>query len=578
MGIATFSRSNEFGRKTSFSHRVMRAPLLGRLAPLLLLFIGLYATLGHWLLGESGAHFGRIVLGDLGDTRFNLYLLEHSYRWLHSSPLHRDFWSPPFFSPHPGVTAYSDTLITVAPVYWLWRNLGFQPYHALHLWLASMSICNFIVCYFFLSHVLKCDRLGSTCGAYLFTFANSRWAHLSHIQLIPHFFALLSLYFAIRYLREPQARLRRASIFALCLVSQAYASFYLAWFVGIIGVLFLLVAYSLPESRRQLLQYPQPSWQSLFFAASLLVAGLLPLALRYLQASADVGLRSTGEIDYFLPPLAALGYHGSAHLLYPTVFQSLIETNVAHEHQLGFGFITLMLALVGLLVSIPRTWRIPLLATLLLCSILTGVASLWLSIAPYLPGGLALRAIGRIHLSLLLIWSIGIAALVSHVGSLAPISTKTMLKKNFLLAALVLALIAEQIRTPHHFDSGDESLPVSVLTQAMVQASPSCQVFYYASTGGKLEPWRYHLDMMWAGIHSGRAVINGYSGNSPPQWELYDCKIRSKSDRPRIYQALKDWSNSYGLAMSETCWLLPSQDAEANPLVAYPLAQLTNSY
>ena len=40
--------------------------------------------------------FGAIP-GDLGDARFNMYVLEHGHRWL--MRLDQSFWSAPFFIP-----------------------------------------------------------------------------------------------------------------------------------------------------------------------------------------------------------------------------------------------------------------------------------------------------------------------------------------------------------------------------------------------------------------------------------------------------------------------------------------------
>ncbi|MCA9072920.1 MAG: hypothetical protein KDA84_28550, partial [Planctomycetaceae bacterium] len=61
---------------------------------------------------------------DPGDTRFNHYVLEHSYRWVIGEPLHRELWNPPIFAPQDNVLAYSDTLLAVAPIYWGLRGMG----------------------------------------------------------------------------------------------------------------------------------------------------------------------------------------------------------------------------------------------------------------------------------------------------------------------------------------------------------------------------------------------------------------------------------------------------------------------
>src|SRR5687768_1748130 len=78
----------------------------------------------------------RLIQTDLGDTRLNMYLLEHSYRWVRGEPSHGDFWSPPFFYPAHNTAAYTDLLLGAAPLFWAWRVLGAVPDTAFQLWTA----------------------------------------------------------------------------------------------------------------------------------------------------------------------------------------------------------------------------------------------------------------------------------------------------------------------------------------------------------------------------------------------------------------------------------------------------------
>ncbi len=63
------------------------------------------------------------------DGRVNNYILEHHWLWLNGILLHNSFWDLPFFYPTKNVLAYTDTLFSLAPFYWLWRAIGFvqQP-------------------------------------------------------------------------------------------------------------------------------------------------------------------------------------------------------------------------------------------------------------------------------------------------------------------------------------------------------------------------------------------------------------------------------------------------------------------
>ena len=65
-----------------------------------------------------GYDFSRVP-GDLGDARFNNYVLEHFYQWISGTV--QGYWNAAFFYPYSGTMAFSDTLLGSAPLYALFR-------------------------------------------------------------------------------------------------------------------------------------------------------------------------------------------------------------------------------------------------------------------------------------------------------------------------------------------------------------------------------------------------------------------------------------------------------------------------
>ena len=59
------------------------------------------------------------IPGDRGDARFNLYLLEHSYKYV--SGQESGFWDVGFFYPHQNVLAYSDNFFS-APSWFMFPS------------------------------------------------------------------------------------------------------------------------------------------------------------------------------------------------------------------------------------------------------------------------------------------------------------------------------------------------------------------------------------------------------------------------------------------------------------------------
>src|SRR5438132_10710047 len=111
-----------------------------------------------FLLGIS--LFFRIdqIPGELVDTRFNMYVLEHGYRWL----MHRDssFWSAPFFYPAPNVITYSDNHLGSFLFYSVFRILGAGRETAFQLWAVTIFSLNYFVTWIVLRRQ-QCHAVGA---------------------------------------------------------------------------------------------------------------------------------------------------------------------------------------------------------------------------------------------------------------------------------------------------------------------------------------------------------------------------------------------------------------------------------
>jgi hypothetical protein len=166
---------------------------------ILLFGCALVCLMVHFPMLASGL---RLTQADLLDSRFNHYLLEHSYLWLNHDPNHASFWNAPFEYPAPNVLAYSDVMICFAPPYWAWRAVGFLPDTAFQLWMLTVAAINFLMAFFVLRRGMRFRTAGAWCGAVLFAAMGSRAAQLEHQQLYCQFYVLLTLYALIRLFNE----------------------------------------------------------------------------------------------------------------------------------------------------------------------------------------------------------------------------------------------------------------------------------------------------------------------------------------------------------------------------------------
>ena len=148
------------------------------------------------------AYFGPLlsgldaVPGDLGDARFNIFVLEHVYRWLggHEPSL----LSPPMFWPYPYTLGFSDTHAGTAWVYALLRTGGLDQYQSFANWVVLGYFATFAAAY----HVArKFDLAPLVAGTFAFAFAFSLPAihQIGHAQLAWRVAVPYCFWFALRY-------------------------------------------------------------------------------------------------------------------------------------------------------------------------------------------------------------------------------------------------------------------------------------------------------------------------------------------------------------------------------------------
>ena len=186
---------------------VVDKPLMKRiflpqfLAPISCWILGLWLSFYPTLLSGFA-----LVQGDLGDARFNHYVLEHGFRWISGDPRHASFWDFSFFYPTPLVGSYGDVLLGVAPLYWMLRFAEQSPDTSFQLWQVAVLSLNYLSFYLLLRHLLGYTWWACGCGAFLFAFGSVRTVHFLHPQFLPQFYSVLVLYAAGRLLQTVHSK------------------------------------------------------------------------------------------------------------------------------------------------------------------------------------------------------------------------------------------------------------------------------------------------------------------------------------------------------------------------------------
>jgi hypothetical protein len=478
------------------------------------LVVGLFMACYPMILSAGDA-----VPGDSGDARLVNYLLEHTYLWLKQEPLHSGLWSLPIFYPEPNTGAYSDVLLGAGPLYWCWRLLGLGPDTAFQLWLIAVIVLNYVCAYMFLRRCLRLGPLAGAFGAFLFAFASPRLAQLCHAQLQAQFWSVLCCYALWRVFQaaggsesKPPSRLRPRAwiwLFFLSTVGQIYTSYYLGWFLAL--GLTVAAGWGLATSRGRahLIAIVRLYPGTLLLGSVMAAVPLADMAHHYLEAARRTGWANRDAVMQGIPAFGDWLSRGPGTLLqYPDIPGDVAMPERTVEHALGLGLVTTVVAALGLYQARRReTARLLLLASFTIFLVVTAWGperSLWQAVYPCVPGGAAIRALGRVVLLLLLPAAVGAAYWVQKQRRLA------------LVLPLIGLCVLEQARVVPTYSKGEHRQAVA---RVAAQIVPGCRAFYLVPTEpGPGSAIACQLDAMWAGLEASVPTVNGYSGRFPPGW------------------------------------------------------------
>ena len=284
---------------------------------------------------------------DPGDTRLNNYILEHGYQWILNNPLHKYFWNPPIFFPAPNTAAYSDIILSSAPIYWLCRLSGLYWDTSFQLWMMAVLSLNYLMAIILFRQGLGLSVLSAVAGAYIFSFAGIRISQLGHQQLLPQFFSILAIFSLIKIFKYtdqndcyPSSKnLLWMPVFALSVVLQLYSGFYLGWFLCFGLLVFFAIAVLFREPRQLIIKVIKENFSIILVSAILSAAALSWMGYHYLLSLQEVGKRPWWEAATMIPRLKSWINLGPHNWVYSWT-RTLVDFNslpMEHEHRIGLG-------------------------------------------------------------------------------------------------------------------------------------------------------------------------------------------------------------------------------------------------
>ncbi|WP_317900064.1 hypothetical protein [Aurantibacillus circumpalustris] len=475
------------------------------------------------LLSPHSAH----LPGDIGDGRFNHYLLEHAYRFFIGKV--DSFWSAPFLYPEENVITYSDNLLGSAPFYAIFRLSGFNPEVSLQCWFVITSALNYACCYFLFKYVFK-NNYTAVIGAMVFAFSIALQSQMSHAQTFPRFAIPLTFLMGAMFLRELNPKYFFGLVFFL--VYQMYCGLYLGFMLFVPTILFLLFTL-VYKYQAYIARFKEIKWWAFMLIALVLnIVILLPLMIPYLQRTENVELY---PYELVLKSVPTITSHFYSH--YGSKFWEFLNEYGYHyesfwDHQIFAGGIATISFIASLIVLFGKTLRLNLFARITMTHtaatfFCTGLFTFLFfirfenyslyKVIHFLPGFASMRALQRIVNIELLFYSFAATYFLNLIF-------QNKNKYN----ALVFVLFVGFVYLDNHI--GDDCTDRYTVAEAQQRKNNLLEKLKGIKEGSIIsyEPdtiinnaVSYQLDAMMASQAAGLKTLNGYTATSPVGYSAY---------------------------------------------------------
>jgi hypothetical protein len=531
-----------------------------------LIFISLFVLFRPFF----ASHFD-LTLGDPGDGRFELAILEHWTKVFHGQAA---IGSPNFFYPEKGVLGYSDAFLGLGLLHAFFRLLGADRYLAVELATMLFVALGFVAMYHLMRKVLHFTRAGSLVGATLFVISDMYYVYVVHpyilvsVMTAPMVFLLAGKYWQQRNVKAAGALLY------LCLSSVLlalifYTSFYIGWFLllcsAVVALVYVGCCIFAERSASPLSRGVKYGWQhkwDFILAGIVFLLSMAPFMVLYMPSLHRTGKRSIAETLGLMPGPLAIVDVGRENLVWGRmsgrIEDWLVQSGGAHEHPTGWPLLTILVFLVAAvycgvqLVRVRRGRIVPpprrlflMSAIVLTCLTLwtAGVrvgahAPVWLLLTKVVPGAAAIRIPQRIDLVLnigvVVVCMFGLEALRKK---LAPFGALAYLVPAFLVGAMAIEQL--NMMETHLISRKGEA-------QKFARVSPppkACSSFFVSDwSSTNIGMVHNQTDAMMVAQQYDIPTVNGTSSWFPTGWDFLE------ESRAHVASTAMDWAKQKGVA------------------------------
>ena len=470
--------------------------------------------LGLWYFCFRIMGFGmEYVPGDMGDSRFINYLLEHGYQWATGNA--DSFWNAGFMFPYTDSIAFSDNMLGTMPFYAMWRVFGANQETSYQLWWVVICSLNYWSAYYVIKRWFKRWDL-AIIAAWIFAFTIFNLGQLNYMQMMIRFMVPIVIYSGIRLVDT--SSWKYFAIFSLGIVYQfygvIYTGFFLMYFSGLLIVVYAIIQkkywFFVPLFKRNQLLFTG-------ITAIVSIALLAWLMLPYYEMSKIIGLRSYDEVKWYVPVIMSYFFaHESSYAWH------ILNENCRPDVAIWWIQYTFpgMIPLLGLFLIpflwiywkirraqiSPLTWAVSISAfVIFVFFIRTYDAQTMYAFMFKLPGMNSMRVINRfMHVEIFLI----VALLVSLA---------IRLPKQWSILLLLVVILDNSFSTDGLIRTRKDKITErrELAIKAVKQEQTSTHKAFALLRGGKEDYFETQIDGMITSNYVNLPTVNGYSSGCP---------------------------------------------------------------
>ena len=500
-------------------------------------------SVSYTLFTYKSIFYGKL-LGDPFDSRLQIVLHEHWWRWFNGLVEFRD---TEFFYPFDKALGYSDAFLTQGIVYSFFRFIGFEMASSWSITTIGLLLIGnlgwaFIAHKFVKSFVLQIltvlTMVSSLSFVYYFTLNPNimGYSYISWIALLVN---------NISQEKDKLVKNRKISIFITLFLIYALSCWYAAFFIGLVLTSRLLLEFVFNRKNINFSQ-SEYSFKSIvrqyYYQAPLQLILIWLFVYIYISVANDP-LRSTAELVENSPRISYLanGSNVDGTKLSGAFFRHLylnLGLDFDKEYGIGIGLLTSIFGLLSLgyviykrLFSISQyLWICAIFFVYLYFHIWPNQVSIHKFLFESIPGFDSIRYPARYVIL------IGFSASLLIFFILDQILKDSSFKRRTLIFLVGSLIVVDQYRSPYKGWDSDSLVNLELMKQKQ-DIVTNCDYFYYDFPGGW---WNEQIEAMMFSIQIGVPTVNGYSGAFPPGYPIES--FNSTSEPLKIFRWISEIS------------------------------------